>query len=140
MYWLISKIANPSVCRRLTPQTPRQRHAFLKDAVLDRNRLKLVQSHAHRHIGVLDHFGKLLEADLAVAVQVGFHDRFIDNLFWISNLSSPISLTCPKLVVPYLLQLLVLQVAPYHHLQHNEELAIAYVAIAIDVVDAERKP
>ena len=39
----------------------------------------------------------------------------------------------------YLLQLLVLQVAPDHHLQHDEELTVADVAVAVDVVDAEGK-
>jgi hypothetical protein len=37
----------------------------------------------------------------------------------------------------YLLQLLVLQVASNHHLQYYEELAVADVAVAIDVVYAE---
>lgn len=34
----------------------------------------------------------------------------------------------------YLLQLLVLQIAPDHHLEHDEELAVADVPIAVDVV------
>ena len=37
----------------------------------------------------------------------------------------------------HLLQLLVLQVASNHHLQYYEELAIADVAVAVDVVYAE---
>jgi hypothetical protein len=37
----------------------------------------------------------------------------------------------------HLLQLLVLQVAPDHHLQYYEELAVADVPIAINVVYAE---
>ena len=37
----------------------------------------------------------------------------------------------------YLLQLLVLQVAANHHLEHNEELAVADEAVAVNVVDAE---
>ena len=39
----------------------------------------------------------------------------------------------------YLLQLLVLQVASDHHLQHDKELAIANVSVAVDVVYAEGK-
>jgi len=42
--------------------------------------LELVQSHAHRHVRVLHHLRKLLEAYLAVAVQVGLHDGLVDNL------------------------------------------------------------
>jgi len=37
----------------------------------------------------------------------------------------------------HLLQLLVLQVASNHHLQYYEELAIADIAVAVDVVYAE---
>jgi hypothetical protein len=40
----------------------------------------------------------------------------------------------------HLLQLLVLQVAPDHHLQYYEELAVADVPIAINVVYAECEP
>jgi hypothetical protein len=39
----------------------------------------------------------------------------------------------------YLLQLLVLQVASNHHLQYYEELAVADVAVAVNVVYAECK-
>ena len=39
----------------------------------------------------------------------------------------------------YLLQLLVLQVAANHHLEHNEELAVADEAVAVNVVDLEGK-
>lgn len=51
------------------------------------------------------------------------------------NSSSP--LVCPKQT--HLLQLLVLQVASHHHLQHNKQLAVADVPIAIDIVDLECK-
>ena len=37
----------------------------------------------------------------------------------------------------HLLQLLILQITPHHHFQHNEELPIAYVPVAIDIVDLE---
>lgn len=40
----------------------------------------------------------------------------------------------------YLLQLLILQIAPHHHLQHDEQFPIAYVSIPIDIVDLECKP
>lgn len=43
-------------------------------------------------------------------------------------------------VVVDLLQLLVLQVAPNHHLQHDKQFAVADVSISIDVVDLEREP
>ena len=36
-----------------------------------------------------------------------------------------------------MLQLLVLQIAPHHHLQHDKQLPVADVAIAVDVVDFE---
>ena len=42
--------------------------------------------------------------------------------------------------VTYLLQLLVLQVAAHHHLQDNEQLAIADEPIAVNVVHLEREP
>jgi hypothetical protein len=38
------------------------------------------QSHAHRHIGVLHHLCEFLETDLAVMVEICFHDRLVDNL------------------------------------------------------------
>lgn len=38
-----------------------------------------------------------------------------------------------------LLQLLVLQVVPNHHLQNQKQLAVADVSIPVDVVDLERK-
>ena len=47
---------------------------------------------------------------------------------------------CFDSVCTHLLQLLVLQVAPNHHLQHYEELAIADKAIAVNVVYAECEP
>lgn len=42
--------------------------------------LELVQSHAHRNVSVLNHLGELLETDLAVTVQVGLHNGFVNNL------------------------------------------------------------
>lgn len=50
-------------------------------------------------------------------IQIGLHDRFIYNL----------------------LQLLILQIAPHHHLQHDEQLSITDVAVTVDIVDFEGK-
>lgn len=58
----------------------------------EKQRLELIQGHAHRDIRVLDHLGKLLEADLAVAVQVGLHDGLVDNLRWISTVLERVAL------------------------------------------------
>jgi hypothetical protein len=105
------------------------------------------QSHAHRHVGVFHHLGELLEADLAVVVLIRFHDGLVHNLAIRESavypsrshhptISSP---ACSALQKTHLLQLLVLQVAPDHHLQHNEQLAVADVSVAVNVVDLERK-
>lgn len=62
-------------------------------------RLELVQSHhAHRDIGVLDHFTELLKADLAIQILVRLHHGLIHNL----------------------LQLLVLKITPNHHLEDDK--------------------
>jgi hypothetical protein len=45
-----------------------------------------------------------------------------------------------KIKYAYLLQLLILQIASHHHLQHDKQLAIANVPIAIDIVNTEGKP
>lgn len=43
--------------------------------------LEGIQSHhAHGNIGVLDHLAKLLKADFAVKIFIGFHHRFVNNL------------------------------------------------------------
>ena len=78
-------------------------------------RLKSIQSHAVAHVGVLDHLFEFVEADLAVAVKVSFHDGLVDNL----------------------LKLLVLEVAANHHLEDDEELAVADVTVTVNVVDLE---
>jgi hypothetical protein len=83
---------------------------------------------------VLDHFHEFLKADLAVAILVSLHDGFVDNL-----LMSVTSLSMYH-VCTHLLQLLVFEVASNHHLQYYEELAVADIAVAIDVVHAEGKP
>jgi len=93
------------------------------------------QGHVGRYIGAFNHLGKLLKADLAVFVQIGFHDGLVDNL------RRPIRFDpAGMLATTHLLQLLVLQIATHHHLQHNKQLPIADIAIAINVVDLERKP
>lgn len=105
------------------------------------------QSHAHRHIGVLDHLRELLEADLAVVVQIRLHNGLVHNLaIPKSQQSHPSHIQpntvspCPSSTKTHLLQLLILQIAPHHHLQHNKQLAIANVPIAIDIIHFERKP
>lgn len=42
--------------------------------------MRRTQSHAHRHVGVLDHLCELLKADLAVVVEIRFHDSLVHNL------------------------------------------------------------
>ena len=75
------------------------------------------QRHAHRYVGVLNHLRKLFEADFSVAIQVRFHDGLVHDL----------------------LQLLIFQITAHHHLEYNEQLAIGYVAITINVVNFERE-
>lgn len=80
--------------------------------------LKLIQRHCEVDVGHADHALKLLEAYLAVAVLVCLHDRLIHNL----------------------LQLCIFEIASDHHLEHEEQLAVADVPVAVNVVDLERKP
>ena len=77
----------------------------------------LTQSHAHGDVRISHHFRKFLEADLAVVVEIRFHDGLVDNL----------------------LQLLVLQIAAHHHFEHDEQFPVADVPVSVDVVDFERK-
>ena len=98
--------------------------------------LKLVQGHAHGYVCVLDHLGELLEADLAVAVQVRLHDGLVDDLDEARVSAKHLGASSPASTA-YLLQLLVLQVASDHHLQDDEQLAIADEAVAVNVVDLE---
>ena len=37
------------------------------------------------------------------------------------------------------MQLHILQIASHHHFQHNEQLPVANVSVAIDVIDLERE-
>lgn len=117
-----------------TPQTPCQESPRLQKGSLNRTggRLELIQGHAHGNICVLDHLHKFLETDLAVAILVGFHNGLVDNLTIVS-IRRPINCA----VATHLLQLLILQIASNHHLQDNEELAIADISVAVDVVDTE---
>ncbi len=62
------------------------------------------------------HKAELLERYPPVPVLVCVDDGFVDDL----------------------LQLGVLQVIPYHHLQHLEQLTVGYVAILIHVINPER--
>jgi hypothetical protein len=56
---------------------------------------ELIQRHANRHVRALHHLGKLLKADLAVAVQIRLHDGLVDDLH-MSALSSPQSNLFPQ--------------------------------------------
>jgi hypothetical protein len=81
-------------------------------------------------------------------VLIGLHDRLVHNLCKNSKSATPSSQPPhPKtasLALPtkktHLLQLLILQIAPDHHLQHNEQLAIANVPVAINIVHLESEP
>lgn len=64
----------------------------------------------------MTHNTELLERYPPVPVLVCVDDGFVDDL----------------------LQLGVLQVIPYHHLQHLEQLTVGYVAILIHVINPER--
>ncbi|CRK35674.1 hypothetical protein BN1708_001307, partial [Verticillium longisporum] len=91
------------------------------DAVLlpsSPRRLELVERHAHADVRVFHHLGELVKADLAVIVEIRLHDGLVDNL----------------------LELLVLEVAADHHLEHDEELAVADEAVAVNVVHLEGEP
>lgn len=78
------------------------------------NRRKaLTKRHTHTNIRILHHLRKLLKTNLSIPIKIRFHDRLIHNL----------------------LQLLILQITPNHHLQNNKQLPIRDVAVAIDVVD-----
>ena len=76
-----------------------------------------VHDHFLVHVRVPDDLAKLLKVDAAVLVLVGEEDRLVDDL----------------------LQLRVLQVGAHHHLQDLEQLAVADVAVVVDVVDSERE-
>ena len=80
--------------------------------------LELIQRHCEIDVRHADHALKLIEAYLAVAVLVRLHDGLVDNL----------------------LQLRVLEVGPDHHLEHEEQLAVANIPVAVNVVDLEREP
>lgn len=93
------------------------------------------ESHAHGDIGVFHHLGEFLEADLAIAVKVGLHDGLVDDLT--RNMSAIWGAQRPPSNLAYLLQLLVLEVASDHHLEDNEQLTIADVAVTVNVVNLE---
>ena len=65
------------------------------------------------HVGVAHDLAELLKVDLAVVVLVGEEDGLVDDL----------------------LELGVLQVGAHHHLEHLEQLAVADVAVVVNVVD-----
>lgn len=84
---------------------------------LDRSAEERTQGHAQVDICALNHVGEFLEADLAIAVLVGLHDGLVHDL----------------------LQLDILQVVAHHHLEHDEQLPVGNVAVAINVIDPEGK-
>ncbi len=75
----------------------------------------LTQRHTHTNIRILHHLRKLLKTNLPIMIQIRLHNRLINNL----------------------LQLLIFQITPHHHLQHNEQFTIANVAVSVDIVDFE---
>lgn len=96
---------------------------------------KHTQCHAHRDIRILDHFREFLEADLTIVVQVGFHDCLVNDLCR----SVIIFRAWTSRALAHLLQLLILEIASDHHLEHDEQFTIADVAVSIDVVHLERE-
>jgi len=112
-----------------------------------------VAHHLLCDVGVLHHFCELFKVEFAVAVLVGLHHRCdphnaTDPHPRISVLHSGASahrggnergdwdgrLT----FVHDLLELLVLEVAADHHLEHQEQLAVGDEAVAVHVVHLER--
>ena len=68
------------------------------------------------HVRVADDLAELLEVDLAVLILVGKVDGLVDNL----------------------LELGVLQVGAHHHLEDLKQLAVADVAVVVDVVNSAK--
>ena len=66
-------------------------------------------------VEVADHDAELLEGDLAVEVRIGLHNGPVDKL----------------------LELDVVQVGAYHHLENLEELSVRNEAVIVDIVDLE---
>ena len=96
-----------------------QCHLFYNILCMERISVKGYPDGRWRGWGVTDrighHLDELVKAKLAISILVRLHDRLVHDL----------------------LQLLVLEVAADHHLEHDEELAVADVAVAVDVVDLE---
>ena len=61
------------------------------------------------------HLHKFIEAELAIAVLIRLHDRFVDDL----------------------LQLTVFKIVAHHHLQHQEQLPIANVVVPVHIIHFE---
>jgi len=62
---------------------------FALDRMEIQKKVRVTQSHAHRNICILHHLLELLEADLAVAVLVRFHDCFVYDLHVQISSTSP---------------------------------------------------
>ena len=60
-------------------------------------------------------------------------------MLMLMSVLSTILVNSSKLIFDDLLQLHVLQVAADHHLEHDEQLAVADVTVAVDVVHLERE-
>ena len=84
---------------------------------------------------IRDHLRKLLKTEFAVSVFVCFHDGFVHDLLQLRVLQ-------PKIVSPDTIMGLLygtnLEVAPNHHLQHQEQLSVRDVAVSVHIVDLER--
>jgi len=78
---------------------------------------EVLEGHLLDDIRVGNHLSKLGKVQLAIAVLVGLHDRLVDDL----------------------LQLLILEVVPHHHLEHEEQLAVGDVPVSVHVVYLEGK-
>ncbi len=68
-------------------------------------------------VEVLDHDAEFVKGDLSVEVGIGLHNRPVDQL----------------------LQLHVVQVVAYHHLEDLEQLTVGDEAVVVNVVNLERK-
>ena len=67
------------------------------------------------HVVVLDHVQKLVKVELAISVQVTFHNSLVNEL----------------------LQLLVTQILADHHLENDIQLAIRDEPVVIDIIYLE---
>ena len=69
------------------------------------------------NVQILNHIGKLLEANLAIKVLVRLDNGAVDQL----------------------LELNIIQIVTDHHFDYGEQLTIGNIAIVVDVVNLESK-